>query len=383
VDDDSFWAVVEASRAGLDLSDPEAAGEHRVGALKERLTTFPDQELLLFQARLHEQTVRANDWRIWAAGYVAAGGMSDDAFEYFRLWLILQGRTAFERVLADPDSLVELDWDDDGVAFDGGEAVAYLVREILEDRGIDPLDALVEAVTADPPIGERFSEDDEAWFAEHYPRLWARSATKVDPSGGRSDWDRITDADVAAFLERSRREKERRPVEPLSPLLAATLYERGYLPDRDRPMLAAYWLAEGREGEALLELASLSGHEREVGDLWPLTLAELGVGPPTGPTRNAMAWGAGHVLAGNRSVRWLVKLLWPTDDGLGDDPELAQLIYTVDDWLDWTDRDLRSRREDERRRAESARKALHDAVEAMARDDLTTAGRLLEEWREQ
>ncbi|SOE03802.1 DUF4240 domain-containing protein [Blastococcus haudaquaticus] len=378
MDVDEFWAIVDASRTRIDAEHPESEIEQQVGALRARLAELAEHQLLAFQRRLHEQTTRANDWLVWAAGYLATGGMSEDAFEHFRLWLVCQGQENFERVVAEPDRLAHLNWDADGAAFGVGEDVGHLVADVLASHGSKPGDSLVPAVESYWPPGEPFPEEDDDWFGHTFPRLSARNAANA-PTGG-PDADRITDADVAAFLERSRREKEDRPVEPLPPALAAVLYDRGHLRERDRPMLAAHWLAEGREGEALLELASLTGHEREVGELWPLVLAELGVGPPPGGPRAAMAWGAGQVLADREDLRWLVRLLW-TGDTFGADPDMDTLVYTLDDWLDWTDRDLTSRRAAVRERARSAREALRGAVEAMARDDIPGALEALEEWR--
>ena len=45
---------------------------------------------------------------LWAAAYVINGGCSDDGFDYFRGWLIVQGRQVFERAVADPDALADL-----------------------------------------------------------------------------------------------------------------------------------------------------------------------------------------------------------------------------------------------------------------------------------
>jgi hypothetical protein len=42
------------------------------------------------------------------AAYLVNGGCSDDGFEYFRGWLIMQGREVYERVVADPDVLAGL-----------------------------------------------------------------------------------------------------------------------------------------------------------------------------------------------------------------------------------------------------------------------------------
>ena len=53
----------------------------------------------------------AQSYRIelWGAAYLLNGGCSDDCFEYFRGWLITQGRAVYEAVLADPDSLADVD----------------------------------------------------------------------------------------------------------------------------------------------------------------------------------------------------------------------------------------------------------------------------------
>lgn len=177
---DRFWALVGAAREGLDLTDPEAAVEEQVAALRSALTALPDRELLLFQERLHEQAARANDWTLWAAGYLAAGGMSDDAFDYFRLWLVLQGQTAFERLLAEPDELADLRWDAAGAAFGAAEAGGYLVAELLEERGADPGDALVAASATGEPSGQPFDEDDADWFTATFPRLTARVEAEED-----------------------------------------------------------------------------------------------------------------------------------------------------------------------------------------------------------
>ena len=45
---------------------------------------------------------------LWGAAYLINGGASDDGFEYFRGWLMTQGRAVFARAVADPDSLAEL-----------------------------------------------------------------------------------------------------------------------------------------------------------------------------------------------------------------------------------------------------------------------------------
>lgn len=377
MDVDGFWRVVDASRSGLDLTDPEAAVDAQLDAIRAALEPLPASDLLAFQERLHEQSSRANDWRLWAAGYLAAGGMSDDSFDYFRLWLVLQGRTTFEQLLADADALAEQRWDDEGAAFDAAESLGYLVLDVLEERGSDPGDALVTATAGGEPTGTRFREDDDAWFAEHFPRLHARVEDQAERITRYAD---VESPDVRRFVaETSMADRPIAP-SPMEPLLAAELYERGWIRHQDRPMIAAFWLAEDRGGEAVLELASLHGHEPEVSELWPLALEELGVRLPVNRSPVVMAWAARRVLSGERNERWLVRMIWPHQDELDRESDFDQLVFTLDDWLDRTDRDLRSRQTETRARAESARRAVHTAVEAMARDDIAGALSAFADW---
>ncbi|WP_409296784.1 DUF4240 domain-containing protein [Peribacillus sp. SCS-26] len=45
--------------------------------------------------------------RLWGAAFVLMGGCSDDAFDYFRGWLIGQGEETFNKVMKDPEFLAE------------------------------------------------------------------------------------------------------------------------------------------------------------------------------------------------------------------------------------------------------------------------------------
>ncbi|WNV75828.1 DUF4240 domain-containing protein [Geodermatophilus sp. DSM 44513] len=257
---EEFWALIDAARAGLDTTDPPSAVEEQVDALRVLLDDLTDARLLAFQQRVSEQTARADDWRLWAAGYLAAGGMSDDAFDDFRLWLVLQGRETFERLLTRPDLLADVPWDDGGGAFSAAEELGHLVEEILRGRGTDAGDALVPAAPASRPCRDPFDEQDDEWSSRVFPRLSARLAVAADALGHHPD-PSPTAGDVPDLPTTPRDAGFPQAVEPVEPLLAAALYERGHLHPHDRPMLAAHWLAEDRGGEAVLELASMRGHE--------------------------------------------------------------------------------------------------------------------------
>jgi len=47
---------------------------------------------------------------LWDVAFILASGWgcSDDGFEYFRAWLIGQGKDVYEKALSDPESLVDV-----------------------------------------------------------------------------------------------------------------------------------------------------------------------------------------------------------------------------------------------------------------------------------
>lgn len=103
VDDDRFWKLVEASRASAD-GDVEAQATD----LRRLLRRLAPADIAAFGDRLDRRMDESYRWDLWAAAFIVNGGCSDDCFDYFRSWLIAQGRVAYERALARPQSVGEL-----------------------------------------------------------------------------------------------------------------------------------------------------------------------------------------------------------------------------------------------------------------------------------
>lgn len=165
---ESFWEIVDVTgaRSGAPMAD-------RVEALERLLADSDDLEVRGFAEQLVAAQVRAYRWDLWAAAYVALGGCGDDGFLDFRSWLIAQGRDVFERVLAEPDALADLSWDEDEEDFGDAEAWAAIADEEWRRRHDQDLPTVFRQQPNDP-AGEEFPEDDPAWFREHLPRLSAR-----------------------------------------------------------------------------------------------------------------------------------------------------------------------------------------------------------------
>jgi len=141
--------------------------------LQDALAELSPKQIEEFQAVLDTQMKRSYRWDLWGAAYVAMSGASNDGFEYFRLWLISRGHTAFTRALAHPDDLAgfapdnpdEMEWEDLGrIASDTWSAKTGKAAD--EMPGID-------ANVYGEPAGEPWPEDGRE-LAARYPKLARR-----------------------------------------------------------------------------------------------------------------------------------------------------------------------------------------------------------------
>ena len=93
--------MIEQARADVGGADAEVVAERAV----EMLAALPPEQIAAAAQTLWDLMADSYRGDLWAAAYLINGGCSDDGFEYFRGWLITQGREVFERAVADPDSL--------------------------------------------------------------------------------------------------------------------------------------------------------------------------------------------------------------------------------------------------------------------------------------
>lgn len=155
MDEALFWEVMET---GLG----RASTAERLEALPDLLATFKGPEIRKFAALLDHKDAAAYRWPVWGLAYLLRGGCSDDAFDGFRAWLILQGRAVFEATIADPDGF-------DAPLFQGGsdgfESLASVCDLAYELRAGKPMK---HPKRAKRDLGPEISEQD---FAAHLPRI--------------------------------------------------------------------------------------------------------------------------------------------------------------------------------------------------------------------
>lgn len=165
-----FWQLIDDSREAAQ-GDPDDQAD----ALVERLVQLTPDDVVDFARLFEARFRRAFTTELWGAAHLMLGGATEEDFDFFRCWLIGQGRDVYEHAVHDPDGLADLvpDFDDeeDGDAEDLGYA-ADEAHEQLTGLPLPDLD-LGPAGEAGPEGAALDFEDDDA-MAKYLPRLWER-----------------------------------------------------------------------------------------------------------------------------------------------------------------------------------------------------------------
>lgn len=167
-----FWLLVEQAKG----SGGDAEHAQRLAQL---LAQRPTQDIVDFQMQFNRLREKADQGEVWAAGLLLNRGHgTDSGSEYFRMWLIGQGQTVYERALTDADSLAEVaepfashpqeaaEWPTYGTA-------PYYAYQALTKK--DLFDALPAAQQKGMPEPTwNWQDYSDLVLEKRLPRLWAR-----------------------------------------------------------------------------------------------------------------------------------------------------------------------------------------------------------------
>jgi hypothetical protein len=146
-----FWKLIAESRENLPSCEEQSQ------RLQELLCTLPPEEIISFDEIFFKKRHDAYRWYLWGVAYIINGGCSDDGFEYFRSWLIGQGKEAYERVLQDPENIVDLfDEDDEELECEDLMGAAYYAYQDVVGQEMPS----TKRDYSSPPQGDRWNEDD-------------------------------------------------------------------------------------------------------------------------------------------------------------------------------------------------------------------------------
>lgn len=100
LDEDTFWNIVDKS-----LKNTNNQEEQEQFLIRE-ISNLTPHEIIGFRLRTDKLLYDTYNSEMWCAGYIMNGGCSDDAFEYFRNWIISRGRNVFYKAKENPDNLI-------------------------------------------------------------------------------------------------------------------------------------------------------------------------------------------------------------------------------------------------------------------------------------
>lgn len=192
MDVNGFWDVIERARAAAGPAADQARRDGQPSAVTEalvaELTRLPLPDIVAFDVVLDVVLAQIDTWDTCAACWIIEHGfLSDDGFSDFRAGLAGLGRSVFESVVDDPDSLAghpavrEISASEGHGLWIGDEQFLYAPQKAYEQLTGDS-DAFWEAVhAAEPaaapprrgtePADERWDLRSEDEWRKRLPRL--------------------------------------------------------------------------------------------------------------------------------------------------------------------------------------------------------------------
>lgn len=169
-----FWELLEKARTTGE--DPEDGLEWLVNYL----STKSIKDIVKFDYHFHEYYMKSYTSDLWAAAYIIMGGCSDDCFDYFRAWLLFQGKKVYESAIENPETLIPyLKRLGEQGEVPQLEEILFAACEAYEKKtGNDDEDylAIYEKLTKDPFIQLEldldWDEDNEESLKAMFPGLW-------------------------------------------------------------------------------------------------------------------------------------------------------------------------------------------------------------------
>ena len=171
-----FWPLIDQATAAAP-TDHAAKAQHLVAALAAR----PLADIVGFELTLRQFIIEADDYSLLGAQKIIDGYVTDDAWLYFRCWLIGQGETVFRAALQNADSLAAVAPGPYECAFEELLYVATKAYERQTGRQEDDDAAFPRAMAAQqgldydfdapPTTGTDWEEED---LPKLLPRLWKK-----------------------------------------------------------------------------------------------------------------------------------------------------------------------------------------------------------------
>src|SRR5262245_19675120 len=175
MDSDAFWRIVDGARSNA------TDDKNFLRRIEAHLRKLKPDELIKFERQFEKIHTESCSWNLWGAAYLMKGGCSDDGFDYFRAWLMAQGRRTFEKAVADADTLAILPDPEGGRSRRNRELeleeFMHLAREIYEEKTGQEMPEsesdFVQGVNW-RDFDVRWNFNDPTEMKRRYPKLFAK-----------------------------------------------------------------------------------------------------------------------------------------------------------------------------------------------------------------
>jgi hypothetical protein len=176
VHEQGFWDLIDAARQASG-GDMRRLADH----IRDRLSELPPAEIEDYARHWWAHMDAAYRWPVWDAAVVWLGWFGDDGFRDFRGWLVSRGKTVFERVIDNPDSLADNPDDRESPFAEVWDNLIHNVYEAKTGREL-----LIPAPRGRrDPAGARIDVKDPVAVAHSFPRLAALTPKPQPAQGGR------------------------------------------------------------------------------------------------------------------------------------------------------------------------------------------------------
>jgi hypothetical protein len=167
MNEEAFWRIIENAGAP-DRCSPDDQCER----ITKSLASMSTSDLVEFENLRHQLLVKAYTWPMLKACFIVLSYVSDDVFEDFRHWIILNGQSRFYRTIEDPDVMAEYIQVQDPIEEITGEPLMFVCENAwdgdIEDIEKDVVYPNTPAISDDWPPKEQL----RAEFPTLFEQFW-------------------------------------------------------------------------------------------------------------------------------------------------------------------------------------------------------------------
>jgi len=167
MDEATFWKIIEDAGAP-DRCSPDEQCER----ITETLSSMSEEELVGFENFRNRLIEKSYTWAMIKACFITLSYVSDDVFEDFQNWIILNGRKRFEETVKSPEAIADYADVEDPVEEISGEPLLFVVENAC-DGDIEDLEEEFEYPNL-PDIADDWppKEELQAEFPKLFGRFW-------------------------------------------------------------------------------------------------------------------------------------------------------------------------------------------------------------------